>query len=377
MRREIEVQTSLLSPNIMPILEHDDEHTWFTMPIASRSMWSLTSPLDNVILERIVRDISAGLRIAHSRNVLHRDIKPHNILLVGEPWVLADWGVVRRPLGETTAQHTQQGNVVGTLGFAAPEALTNAHDLTPRADVYGLGRVIAWAATGTLPNASSPLDAPPPWRTLVRTATAIETSRRPESITHFIQMLDIALLPDAAPPVDRALIDRAKKGDAAAGLIVLARAHEFADDADFFIDDLVPITGAAMRAFVSESPHELTELLTLLDTHVTGMRWTGRNFDYANDILRWFHLVAEYALADGHLVLAEDAVGCLFRYEPNFDRYRQKTRTVTWLSGLSGDHARLIAQVLVNHPQAQAYYGPLTGPVDPRIKQLTNATRQD
>ena len=95
-------------------------------------------------------------------------------------WVVADWGLVRRPPGETGEFVTNVG--LGTEGFAAPEVWMVAHDVDRRADVYSLGRVIAWALTRHPPVPNIDLPAPGRWRALVAKMTAHDREARHDGL---------------------------------------------------------------------------------------------------------------------------------------------------------------------------------------------------
>ena len=99
--------------------------------------------------------VAAGLAHAHERDVIHRDIKPHNILLDenGSP-KLTDFGIARA-LDATTA--TRTGSYLGTAVYSAPEQL-RGEGVTPKSDVYSLGITLYHAATGQLPFVGSPIE---------------------------------------------------------------------------------------------------------------------------------------------------------------------------------------------------------------------------
>jgi len=97
----------------------------------------------------LVREVGRGLAYAHKRGVIHRDVKPDNILLTadGVP-KLVDFGLARVP---TEAALTREGAFMGTMTYAAPEQKFDAARVDPRADIYSLGAVLYELLTGEPP----------------------------------------------------------------------------------------------------------------------------------------------------------------------------------------------------------------------------------
>jgi len=94
---------------------------------------------------RIVREVGEALAFAHARNVVHRDVKPGNVLLDAEGHAkLTDFDLVR---AVDTTGGTRTG-MMGTVVYAAPELLYKAQKADARADVYGLGMTAIFALTG-------------------------------------------------------------------------------------------------------------------------------------------------------------------------------------------------------------------------------------
>jgi hypothetical protein len=126
MRREIDCGKALAGhPHAMPILDHAANYTWFVMPWAEDTAFDhLQALADPTRLRALVDALTSVLAKAHDLGWVHRDIKPPNILLWEGRWVLADWGTVRRPAGQTTkVDRTRAG--IGTEGFSAPELFTH------------------------------------------------------------------------------------------------------------------------------------------------------------------------------------------------------------------------------------------------------------
>ena len=156
--KEAEVAGQLRHPNIIRILDvgRDDSHVWFAMA-------RLRSSLDAVLGEggswpeadivRTARDIARALAFAHETGIIHRDIKPQNILFREDgAAVLTDFGIARAVAGYTSTTGKQL--VLGTPHYLSPEQ-ARGMPLDGRTDIYALGVTMYRAATGDLPFRSS------------------------------------------------------------------------------------------------------------------------------------------------------------------------------------------------------------------------------
>lgn len=164
-RREAEIAAKLKHPGIIPIHEVGSEHGlhYFVMEyVAGRSLEALLAqrraegrPLPIAAVVRILRDAAATLGYAHARGVVHRDVKPANMMLDAEGrLLLTDFGIskmaVASPGATTVARLTDTGTVLGTPHYLAPEqALSRTVD--GRADQYALGIVAFEMLTGAVP----------------------------------------------------------------------------------------------------------------------------------------------------------------------------------------------------------------------------------
>ncbi len=102
---------------------------------------------------QILRHACASLEEAHQRHMIHRDVKPTNMVLcrLGTTYdicKLLDFGLVKRVMGEDWSQMSAGDIPAGTPAFMAPEAAMGAQDLDARVDIYGLGCVAYWLLTG-------------------------------------------------------------------------------------------------------------------------------------------------------------------------------------------------------------------------------------
>ena len=156
-RREAEAVASLDHPNILPIYEvseSEDGLPFFSMKFATGGTLHDAAPaLRNEPRKcvQLMAKVARAVEYAHSRGILHRDLKPGNILLDdrGEPLV-SDFGLAKWL--DTNRDLTKSLTTFGTPGYIAPEqAEAVAADLTPAADVYSLGAILFDLLTGRPP----------------------------------------------------------------------------------------------------------------------------------------------------------------------------------------------------------------------------------
>jgi serine/threonine-protein kinase len=100
---------------------------------------------------RIAHDLLDALAYAHAQKIVHRDVKPDNIVLSPEGAVLLDFGIARAIAEAGTDRLTRSGFAVGTSSYMSPEQVEGAEDIDHRSDIYSLGCVLFEALAGRPP----------------------------------------------------------------------------------------------------------------------------------------------------------------------------------------------------------------------------------
>ncbi|MEU0242957.1 serine/threonine-protein kinase [Streptomyces sp. NPDC006235] len=140
-----------------PVLDADTEAAvpWVaTGYVAGPSLQQVVGHDHGALPERTVRILAAGLAHAlkdiHAAGIVHRDLKPSNVLVTIDGPRVIDFGIARALQTVTDGGLTRTGALVGSPGFMAPEQVRGDR-ITPACDVFCLGSVLAYAATGALP----------------------------------------------------------------------------------------------------------------------------------------------------------------------------------------------------------------------------------
>jgi serine/threonine-protein kinase len=155
--REIEFLRDLDHPNIGRLLDSGEQEwlVYYVMPYVEGP--SLHQYLDqhgrmaHGDALRMGRDILSALSHAHERGIVHRDVKPDNILLAPEGAVLVDFGIGRAIVMSGSSRLTRSGTSVGTSAYMSPEQITAVDEIDHRSDLYSTGCVLFEGLAGRKP----------------------------------------------------------------------------------------------------------------------------------------------------------------------------------------------------------------------------------
>ena len=157
-RNEAETAAQLRHPNIIRIrfVARSGNYVYFGMDLCADSLAARLQregPLPEADIVRIAGDVAQGLGFAHAQGVIHRDLKPDNILLHADgSAVISDFGIARALSGYVAS--TGVNMTIGTPQYLSPEQ-AQGRPLDARVDLYALGVTLFKAATGEVPFTSS------------------------------------------------------------------------------------------------------------------------------------------------------------------------------------------------------------------------------
>lgn len=152
-KREAQAAANLSHPNIVNVYDWGAENSTYYLVMEHlvgqnlKQIIQKKGSLPPSLVVDIGRQVAAALQFAHKRSVVHRDIKPHNIIITDEGEVkVTDFGIART----LTSNLTQTGAILGTAYYISPEQ-AKGEEVSPLSDIYSLGVVLYEMATGKLP----------------------------------------------------------------------------------------------------------------------------------------------------------------------------------------------------------------------------------
>jgi eukaryotic-like serine/threonine-protein kinase len=155
---EIKTTASLQHPHILPLFDSGtaDGFLFYVMPFIEgetlRDKLNRETQLGVDEAVRIAREVLDALQYAHEHGIVHRDVKPENILLHGGHAMVADFGIALAVSAAAGGRMTETGLSLGTPHYMSPEQATAEKEITARSDVYSLGSVLYEMLTGNPPH---------------------------------------------------------------------------------------------------------------------------------------------------------------------------------------------------------------------------------
>ncbi|MGY5069856.1 serine/threonine-protein kinase [Streptomyces griseus] len=184
--REVESQRRLAHPGIMPVLAcaTNASPPWYAMPLANGSLQQILDgsrqPLPWAMT--VINEVMDALEHAHNRGVIHRDLKPNNILTVEGKWVISDFGYCRR-IDSDSAIITEKNHLVGSMAYAAPEQYDDPHAASEAADIFALVKILIHLLVWRIPFPYFHIEETPgDWHDLLNRGLADDPAQRPQSV---------------------------------------------------------------------------------------------------------------------------------------------------------------------------------------------------
>ena len=196
---EIRTTARLQHPSILPLFDSGeaDGLLFFVMPYVAggtlRNRLSAGLPFASTDAVRLVAELADALEYAHRREIVHRDVKPENILLHEDRPLLGDFGIALSRTTSGAQRLTQAGMALGTRGYMSPEQLSGAGVIDGRTDQYSLACVLSemltTAGVASQPELKETVAVDPRIDEVIRRATAHDPRHRFESMAAFARAL--------------------------------------------------------------------------------------------------------------------------------------------------------------------------------------------
>lgn len=355
-KRELRLMKEQLDhPHVMTVIDHGDlqdlDSIWCAMPLAAGSLAEEIKDFrgDHSSVVDLARQLCAGLNYVHDAGVLHRDLKPGNILRTTEGvWAISDFGLAREVERQTEALTSTLAQGMGTIVYASPEQWARPKTAEVRDDVFSLGKILQHAITGELPMVPAYQIPESPLRAVIQRATGPRNNRY-DSARALLSAIEQAVNlydPTWEAPADREARLHARVASPTVDSVALDELLGWLqqDDLESRPDD----QKAACRVLVNCSREGLAYLWR---TNSPGFRhaysvfadWVqeaGFGFDYC-DVLADFAASAAHVTDDNDIlrntVTSLAALGC------DHNRWHVRTVSVSLLQNIRDHEHALVA----------------------------------
>lgn len=299
-RREVRMLAKLDHPNIINVVAThlDEEPLWFVTPLYRMS---LDDHLPTVLGDRsgickIFDAVLDAVEYAHAEGVIHRDLKPGNILLNSdEEIVVSDFGLGRAPDLEST-RLTRSGSWFGTPVYMAPEQYAVTKQADARSDIYSLGRVLFELMGGQITAAVQDTSAMDP-----AIAVIIERCTRHNAAARFQSVAELKNAWRLASGTENAGTDSERLAELSARLAagdaadhetiaeVFAILFRHADDSDLLHNTLIALPAAVVANYASRALPRARAMFKRFTEHIESQSWPFSYTDKIGDACAGFH----------------------------------------------------------------------------------------
>ncbi len=248
-KREAQRLASLRSPAIVQVFDagqDEDGAPFLEMELldgASLEDVLKGGPLPPARAAEIVRGALLGLEVAHAAGLVHRDVKPDNVFIVGDPQRSTDVKLLDFGIAKATAEEealTREGAVLGTVYFMSPEQASSSADADARSDVYSTGATLYRSLTGTYPVE------PGPTVSVVAKIVTGQVSRHPREVVASVPPWLDAIVARAMAPLPEDRYASAREMREALTMAAAPALTEAEDDEGFLAPGMAPGMGPGM-----------------------------------------------------------------------------------------------------------------------------------
>lgn len=270
--REVELQSELAHPNIVEVLDFElnDSPPWYSMSKADGNLAQAaeSNEWDDLTILGLFFDVLSGVGHAHGEHILHRDLKPGNVLVYGDPGGpvarVSDFGLGRRFTRDRMNFQTATAYAAGSDFYTAPEQWQDFREVTESADVFSLGRILD-SLLRARPNVAR---ANPQLLDCVRVATRTDPLERYQSV----EQLAVAVGLATTDPVTRISVEEnllasmQEVDDSPTDSLAVDRlidaVEKLGQDPGSLITGLTRLSDAGLRALCVKHPGRLRSLIS-------------------------------------------------------------------------------------------------------------------
>lgn len=362
-RSEGRILSRLKHPHIVRVISSSlqSDHPFFVMPQADRNLATeiAAKVRDRDWFLRIFGQVLTAVAHAHEEDVLHRDLKPNNVLLKGDTAWVSDFGMGKR-LALDATQYSLTNAPVGTLWYMAPEMMEAPFDGGKPADVYSLGKMLWHLLVGRMPRPGPPAlgyVSEPLLQKFIEQCCNDEPSLRYRDATEALEAWN-ALTPGLSPvqaPLREAEALRTEWCELPEGadLVVLRRLDALLDrnhlNEQLYLDFVPAISDQLIVQYAAALPVEFALLVERYFDYIDGRL----PFSYCDEVASFCAEVFQNAAQDD---VRKAALARMFKVGADHHRYPVADQVRKLLWGLKDDRLiALAAEVIESEPTATWY----------------------